>query len=51
MARVIVIFPIPVSRAAWLSDRAAMLFPRVSRVVHIQETPAGDGAHEMVNDW
>ena len=52
MARVIVILPSPVTRAAWLSDSAVTLPAKnMERIAHITRPLPRDGAHEMVNDW
>src|SRR5438067_2590264 len=51
IARVIVILPSSVSRAAWSSDGTAMVSPRCSGWSHAPCGALDDGAHETVNDW
>src|SRR5262245_25927894 len=50
IARVIVILPSSVSRAAWSSDSTAMVSPRCSRWSRAASGAPDDGAHEWVND-
>src|SRR5438874_3851915 len=51
IARVIVILPSSVSRAAWSSDGTAMISPRCPGWSHAPCGALDDGAHETVNDW
>src|SRR5438094_3661673 len=51
IARVIVILPSSVSRAAWSSDGTGMVSPRCSGWSHAPCGALDDGAHETVNDW
>src|SRR5436309_16141154 len=51
IARVMVILPSSVSRAAWSSDGTAMVSPRCPGWSHAPCGALDDGAHETVNDW